>query len=417
MKVLFVHQNFPAQFKHLAPALAAVPGNSVVALTMRKMPATDWRGVRVVPYAARPESARIAHPWVAELAAKVIRGEACLQAALALKKEGFEPDVIVAHPAWGESLFLKDVWPRARIGIYCEFFYRAEGADVGFDPEFDTPSELQASRLRVKNANAVLHFDIASAGIAPTRWQASTFPEPFRSRITVVHDGIDTGALRPDPAARIVLNSRGRTMALTRADEVVTFVSRNLEPYRGFHVFMRALPELLKARPRARILVVGGDEASYGPPPGEGASWKQLFTREVRPRVAPGDWERVHFLGNIDYDKFVALLQVSTVHVYLTYPFVLSWSMLEAMSCGCAVVGSDTAPVREVLREGETGRLVPFFDPSGLAHAVAALLDDAAARQRLGAAARAFVASHYDLLSVCLPRQLDWVHALADARA
>ncbi|HEX7891778.1 MAG TPA: glycosyltransferase [Ramlibacter sp.] len=417
MKILFVHQNFPAQFKHVAPALAAMPGNTVVALTMRKIAPGNWRGVRVVPYAARSEASRTAHAWVAELESKVLRGEACLHAALSLKKEGFEPDVVVAHPAWGESLFLQDVWPRARIGIYCEFFYQSSGADVGFDPEFDRPEELQASRLRIKNANYVLHSQCAAAGIAPTQWQAGTFPEPFRSRIAVIHDGIDTGALRPDPSARVVLRSRGKAITLTRADEVVTFVSRNLEPYRGFHVFMRCLPELLGARPRARILVVGGEEASYGPPPPGGGSWKEVFAREVRPRISDADWQRVHFLGQLEYGRFVALLQVSTVHVYLTYPFVLSWSLLEAMSCGCAVVASDTAPVREVVRDGETGRLVSFFDPSTLARTVGAMLDDACERERLGIGARKLVAGRYDLARVCLPRQLEWVDALADARA
>lgn len=417
VKILFVHQNFPGQFKHLAPALAARPETTVVALTMRKVDPGEWRGVRIVPYAAGQASSHATHPWVAELESKIVRGEACLHAALALRKEGFEPDVIVAHPSWGESLFLKDVWPRARIGIYCEFFYQAQGADVGFDPEFDPGGELQASALRVKNANHLLHFDIASAGISPTQWQASTFPDHFRPRITVVHDGIDTVKLRPDPAAHVILGSRGRSIKLTRDDEVITFVSRNLEPYRGFHVFMRCLPQLLAARPRARVLIVGGPDASYGPPPRTGGTWREVLTAEVRPRIGEADWARVHFLGHLEYGRFVALLQVSTVHVYLTYPFVLSWSLLEAMSCGCAVVGSDTAPVREVVRDGETGLLVSFFQPDALARTVGALLDDPARRERLGAGARALVAERYDLTRVCLPRQLEWVATLAAARA
>jgi glycosyltransferase involved in cell wall biosynthesis len=249
------------------------------------------------------------------------------------------------------------------------------------------------------------------------QWQADTFPQPFRSKITVVHDGIDTQALRPNPAVCLNLSTRaGETHTLAFGDEVVTFVNRNLEPYRGYHVFMRALPDLLRRRPRVRVLIVGGDGVSYGAAPDPqrygSRSWKQIFIDEVRPRVPDADWGRVHFLGHLPYDQYVALLQVSAVHVYLTYPFVLSWSLLEAMSVGCTVVASDTAPVREVLRHGETGALVPFFDGEALAETISGLLDDPSARARLGAQARAFVQMHYDLRTICLPRQLDWLEAL-----
>jgi glycosyltransferase involved in cell wall biosynthesis len=413
LNILFVHQNFPGQFKHLAPALAADPSNAVVAFTMRDMAPCHWNGVRVIPYAPNRGTSRSVHPWVADLETKVIRGEACLKAALSLKKEGFVPDVIVAHPGWGESLFLKDVWPTARLGMYCEFYYGPEGADAGFDPEFGAPSEMSASRLRVKNANNLLHFEVADAGLAPTQWQASTFPEPFRSRITVAHDGIDTKLVCPREDVSLVLQSRGRKMDISRSDEVITFVSRNLEPYRGYHIFMRALPTLLAARPNARVLIVGGDEVSYGSPPAGGGSWKDVLVREIRPQVSDADWQRVHFLGKLEYGKFIALLQLTTVHVYLTYPFVLSWSLLEAMSCGCAIVGSDTPPVREVIRDGETGYLTDFFDKAALARGICDLLDDAPTRQRLSANARELAVSQFDLKRICLPQQREWLESLA----
>ena len=415
MKILFIHQNFPGQFKFLAPALAQA-GHEVVALTMQKVQPGTWQGVRLVPYTAARGSTPQVHPWVGDFETKVIRGEACFRAALALRAQGFTPDVIVAHHGWGESLFLKDVWPRARLGVYCEFFYRPEGADTGFDPEFPAADEGDVCRLRLKNLNNLLHFQSADAGISPTQWQASTFAEPFRSHITVVHDGIDTAALVPNPQVSLTLNGQ---LTLSRQDEVVTFVNRNLEPYRGYHVFMRALPQILAQRPGARVLIVGGDHVSYGARPPEGKKWRDIFAAEVRPRIGDADWARVHFLGNLAYPTFVALLQLSRVHVYLTYPFVLSWSLLEAMSVGCAIVASRTAPVLEAIEHDVTGRLVDFFDVDALAAEVCTLLQDAPARQRLGQAARERACSRYDLHTTCLPRQLQWVQQLAqgDARS
>jgi glycosyltransferase involved in cell wall biosynthesis len=412
MNILFVHQNFPGQFKHLAPALAQ-HGHRVVAMTMQKTNATEWQGVRLVPYAATRGSTPDIHPWVSDFETKTIRGEACFRAASALKASGFTPDVIITHHGWGESLFLKDVWPRARLGIYCEFFYQPEGADTGFDPEFPPKDSAEVCRLRLKNLNNLLHFEVADAGLSPTHWQASTFPEPFRSKITVVHDGIDTQTLAPNPAVQLTLNG---TLALSRRDEVITFVNRNLEPYRGYHIFMRALPQILASRPNARVLIVGGDDVSYGARPEGGQKWKDIFAAEVRPHISDADWARVFFLGNIPYAHFVPLLQLSSVHVYLTYPFVLSWSLLEAMSAGAAIVASDTAPLAEAIRPGDTGRLVNFFDAAGLAQAVAELLDKPAERARLGGNARRFAQETYDLQRICLPRQLAWVHALGASR-
>ncbi len=408
MKILFIHQNFPGQFKFIAPALAR-RGHQVSALLMRKVEARVWQGVQLLPYAPARGSTPGVHPWITDFETKTIRGEACFRAALNLKKQGYEPDLIIAHPGWGESLFIKDVWPQAKLAIYCEFFYQPQGADVGFDPEFPDPDEGAALRLRLKNLNHQLHFEAADAGIAPTEWQASLFPPLFRQKIAVIHDGIDTRAIAPNPEVRLELDGR---LTLSRADEVVTFVARNLEPYRGYHIFMRALPALLKQRPRARVLIVGGDGVSYGAAAPGGKSWKALFADEVRPKIPDADWARVHFLGHVPYERFIPLLQLSTVHVYLTYPFVLSWSLLEAMSAGCAIVASDTAPVREAIRDDDTGVLVDFFDAEGLASSVARLLADPARRERLGRRAREFVVSHYDLLSVCLPAQLRWIESL-----
>lgn len=404
MRILFVHQNFPGQFKHLAPALAA-QGHQVVALAMQKGEPTHWQGVRVLRYWPERSSTPGIHPWVIDFETKTVRAEAAFRAALQLKKQGFVPDAIVAHPGWGESLFLKEVWPTARLGIYCEFFYHPSGADTGFDPEFPSNDVGEPCRLRLKNLNNLLHFQVADAGLSPTHWQASTFPEPFRERITVIHDGIDTAKLRP--AKDVVLTLRPG-LTLRSGDEVITFVNRNLEPYRGYHIFMRALPELLRKRPQAQVVLVGGSAVSYGAAAPAGTSWKDIFWNEVLPKLDDSARSRVHFVGTLDYAPFVALLQISTVHVYWTYPFVLSWSLLESMSLGCAIVASRTAPLLEVIEHGVTGRLVDFFDVQGLVNEVVALLDNPAERQRLSGAARQFAVQHYDLQSVCLPAQIGW---------
>jgi glycosyltransferase involved in cell wall biosynthesis len=395
MKILVVHQNFPGQFKHLVPVLLADPANQVVAFTMNEF--VGPKNLRVIRYQAQRGTSKDIHPWVAETETKVIRGDAAFRAALSLKKEGFEPDLILAHPGWGESLFLKQVWPRAKMVIYCEFHYASEGTDVGFDPEFPMKDEAETCRVRMKNVNNFLHFDVADAGVSPTEWQKSTFPEPFRSKIDVVHDGIDTNVITPNPTASLKLGDR----LLTRDDEIITFVNRNLEPYRGYHIFMRALPTILKARPKARVVIVGGDGVSYGAAAPSGQTWKQIYLNEVKDQL---DLSRVHFVGNVPYQHFIPLLQLSRVHVYLTYPFVLSWSLLEAMACGCSIVASDTAPLKEAIVDGQTGRMVPFFEPQTLALNIIDLLEDESQRLHLGAQARRFAVDHYDLNRVCLPK-------------
>jgi glycosyltransferase involved in cell wall biosynthesis len=409
MKILFIHQNFPSQFKFLAPALVQ-QGHEVVAMIMQKIDLEEWQGIKLVSYLPSRSSTPNIHPWVSDFETKTIRGEACYRAARKLRNAGFMPDVIIAHPGWGESLFLKDVWPESKLGIYCEFYYHAQGADVGFDPEFPNKDDSEICRLRLKNLNHLLHFEVADAGISPTHWQASTFPADFKSKITVIHDGIDTQALAPNSSVTLTLNGN---VTLTKQDEVITFVNRNLEPYRGYHIFMRALPALLKKRPNAIVLIVGGDDVSYGARPDDGKKWKNIFIDEMRPAISESDWQRVHFLGTIPYESFIPLLQLSTVHVYLTYPFVLSWSLLEAMSVGCAIVASDTQPLHEAIVHDKTGRLVDFFDHQALAKEICQLLDNAKLRAKLGKNARAFAIKHYDLQTICLPNQLAWVNQLS----
>ena len=394
-RFLFIHQNFPGQFGHLAGALAA-DGHEVVALGIH---AREVKGVRTVRYRVDPPPRTTAIGELADFEVKVVRGLACAKAMEQLKSEGLMPDVVVAHPGWGEALFCRDVWPLARMIVFSEFFYGAQGADSGFDPEFGAVDGAALRRLRLKNT-ALLHaFSACDGGYAPTHWQHSRIPEEYRARFEVAFDGIDTHAAAPNSSAWLQLARAG--IRLKAGDEVITFVNRNLEPYRGFHIFMRALPEILRRRPSAHVLIVGGDEVSYGQPPAGGGTWRQRMLSEVG-RELP--MERVHFLGKLPWSDYLRLLQVSACHVYMTYPFVLSWSCVEALSSGCLVVGSRTAPVEEVIEGGVNGLLVDFFDIEGWVGTICDALAHPERHAGLRSQARTQAVARYDLRSVCLPR-------------
>ncbi len=415
VKILFIHQNFPGQFKHLAPELVA-RGHDVRSITLRVKEAGTWKGVQLYPYQIKRKPAQGLHPWLVDFETKMLRAEACFAAARRLREqEDYIPDVIVAHPGWGESMFLRDLWPTARIGMYCELYYALNESDTDFDPEFPKKGkDTDSIRLRLKNINNMMHRQTVDLGISPTRFQASTFPEEFQDIINVIHDGIDTEEVRPDAEAHFALPDG---TVLTRDDEVITFVNRNLEPYRGYHVFMRALPDLLKQRPDAQVLIVGGDEVSYGAAPPKGQTWKQIYIDEVRGKIPTPNWERVHFLGKVPYEQFLSMLQISRAHVYLTYPFVLSWSLMEAMAIGAPIIASDTPPVKEVITHGETGRLFPFFEGDRMVEEICTVLDSPELRAQMAEASRAYAIENYDLQTRCLPQQLEWIQRLHDMTA
>jgi len=395
MRLLFVHQNFPGQYRHLAAHYAAAKQHEVVCVgekanVLRQRPALA--GAKLLGYEL-PELKPAPNPFEASVLRAIHRGRAVAAGAARLRQAGFRPDVIFAHIGWGEALFLKDIFPAARLLLFCEFFYRARGADMGFDPEFP-PSADKLLRLRVMNAPLLMSLEAADWGVAPTQWQKRQFPAGYASRMSVVHDGVDTDLVCPDTTAR--------------NDEVITYAARNLEPYRGFHVFMRAIPEIQRRRPRARIVIVGGDEVSYSPRLPEGQTYRQRMQRELGDSV---DWSRVQFCGRLPYADYLALLRRSSVHVYLTYPFVLSWSLIEALAAGCMVVASRTPPVEEVLVDGENALLADFLSPADIAHKVEQALHEP--QERLRQAARRTAVAGYDLKRVCLPRQLELVEQLA----
>ncbi len=369
MKVLFIHQNFPAQFKAIAERLAAQPGNEVLAFRQSRHQVVV-QGVGVLSYRFLHRPMEGQHPFLSELEAKVLRAEAVAEAAARLKARGWNPDVMVVHPGWGEALMVKDVWPDAKLISYAEYFYATRGQDFNFDPEFPNADAYDAARLRFKNTPMLHALHESDAMWTSTAWQRSIFPVWAQPRIRVIHEGVDMDYYRPDPEASFTV--AGKDVTLKAGDEVITYATRSLEPVRGFHVFMRALPAILKRRPNAHVLIVGKEEATYGPEPENHKSWLERMLKEVGPRLDPA---RVHITGFLPKEAYRRVLQVSAAHVYLTYPFVLSWSVVEALACGARLVGSRTGPVEEVMPPRSERYMFNFFDVPGVVDSVCAALE------------------------------------------
>jgi glycosyltransferase involved in cell wall biosynthesis len=393
---LFIHQNFPAQYRHVVRHLADQPGNQVYFITQPND--NVMFGVTKVAYPKDTRGSVNCHLYAMEIERAIYTGATVAEVCRGLRERGFKPELIVGHCGWGETLFVKDVFPDVPLLANFEFYYHAHGVDVDFDPEFVSVFS-DPSRLRARNAINLLAFQAADWGHSATRWQRSLHPPEMQTRISVLHEGVDTDLVRPNPTVRFTLPASGRV--LTRRDEVVTYVARNLEPYRGFHVFMRALPQLLRRRKRAQVVIVGGDGVSYGAPPPPRSTFREMMLQELGAKL---DLERVHFLGMLEYQEYLKLLQVSSVHVYLTYPFVLSWSFIEALASGCLIIGSATAPVLEVLRDGHNGLTVDFFKYRRLANRIEAALAEPENMQALRRAARATAVAQFDLKRLLLPR-------------
>jgi glycosyltransferase involved in cell wall biosynthesis len=407
MRILFVHQNFPGQFGAMAAALAR-RGHQVKALRQAtKQPPKAVEGVELHGWSSQRSTTAQAHPWAQDMETKLIRAEASARAAEKLLHAGWRPDLILGHPGWGEMLFLQHIWPGVPQLHYLEFHYAENGLDVGFDPEFPADDWPEKARVTAKKAANLLNLEVMTAGLSPTRFQASTYPAWSREKIQVIHDGIDTQAVKPDPNAQLKLGAKGPV--LRAGDPVITFVNRQLEPYRGFHRFLRALPEIQRHCPEAVTVIVGGEGKGYGGSAPRGTSWKRHFLEEVGPQL---NLNKLHFTGSLPYADYLRLLQVSACHVYFTYPFVLGWSCLEAMAAGCLVVGSATAPVQEVIHDGVNGRLVGFFDQAALVEAVVGALQRPQEHIPLRKAARERVLAHYDLHGHCLPKRLELVEQL-----
>jgi glycosyltransferase involved in cell wall biosynthesis len=409
MIAVFVHQNFPAQYLHIVRRLAKRRDNQLYFITQtnhREIP-----GIHKLVYKPNLSAMSGCHAYTATFDAAVRTGAAVADVCRCLRDRGIVPDIIVGHCGWGETLFVKDVFPNVPLLSYFEFFYHSQGADVGFDPEFAPGVAGDHARLQVRNAVNRLAFAESDWGHTATSWQRSLFPVAMQTRISSLHEGVDTEKVRPDPTAWIKMARED--IVLTKKDEVITYVSRNLEPYRGFHVFMRALPEILRRRPKAHVVIVGGDGLSYSDPPPYGGTFRQMLLSEVGGKL---DLARVHFLGQVPYQTYLNVLQVSSVHIYLTYPFVLSWSFIEAMSASCVMVGSATPPVLEVLRDRENGLVVDFFSVDAICDRVDEVLDHPNRFQGLGEAARATAIRDFDTKTVMLPRWDQLLNTLVDGQ-
>jgi glycosyltransferase involved in cell wall biosynthesis len=368
MKILFIHPNMPGQYKHLARLYGENPDHQVVFISKPREGAPTVPGVHQVLYEVPREPCPGTHRYLMGAERAVLQGQEVWRVCKKLKTEsGFTPDIICVHPGWGDGLYLKDIYPDTPILSYFEFYYHYQGADVNFDPELPVSVD-DAARIRTKNIVNLMNLECADWGISPTHWQRSVHPETFQPKISVLHEGIDTSVVKPDPTAFLKLDDK---LKLTHGDRVVTYVSRNFEHYRGFPYFMRAVKELQERDPNLHIVAVGADEVSYGRAAPNGKTFRKMMLEEVKP-----DMSRLHFVGQVPYEAYLRLLQVSAAHIYLTVPFVLSWSFLEAMAAGCVMIGSDTAPVREVMQDGVNGVAVDFFSPKDIAEKTLHVLDN-----------------------------------------
>jgi glycosyltransferase involved in cell wall biosynthesis len=389
MNILFIHQFFPGQFKSLATRLALCRQHRIVAIERAGGSLPDPKIPRVT-YAKYSNISACEqnkfHPYLIHVDMAVRNGQAVARVLERLKTSGFTPDIILAHIGWGESLYCKDIFPNVPLLGYCEFYYHSRNSNADFDPEFPM-SKNDALRIRTQNAPLLLSLTAMDYGITPTPWQKSLFPLEYQNRIEVLHEGVDTDAVASDSNATLSLPD-GRE--LHTGQEVVTYAARNLEPYRGFHHFMRAAAEICRRRPHCLILVEGGDGVSYSPRLPHGQTYRERMLME-----APVDPQRVIFLGSTPFEQHLRLLQISAVHIYLTIPFVLSWSLLEAMATQTVVIASDTPPVRDVIENGKNGLLVDFFSSQQIADQVDEVLDHPGRMATVARAAREHIQRHY----------------------
>ena len=420
MNILLVHQNFPGQFLHLARYLRTLPNTKVMGIGEKAniQKRGTIGGIVTLGYKTPMGAGEKTHPYLQFLEASVRRGQAVARGLLHMKQQGFVPDIILAHPGWGEALFARDIFPNTPLVLFCEFFFYPGEADMAFDPEYPCSFEQQIS-VKIRNSVQIASIMEANALVSPTNWQASRYPKLFQPFIHIIHEGVNTELVTPEGEASIALVQgekgectvlepgveaqvpSGPVLTLKRGQKVLTYIARNLEPYRGFHQFLRALPAIQARHPDLHTIIVGGDEVSYSLHLPAGQTYKQQILEPVQNSL---DLSHVHFTGRVSYDVLLSIYRISSAHVYLTYPFVLSWSLLESMAASGLVIGSRTPPVEEVVRHGENGLLVDFFDRDALVDTVDEVLRHPEKFGPLRQAARQTIVARYEQRE-CLEKQ------------
>ncbi len=403
MKILFSHNNFPGQYRRLMGHIADKKGVRAATITLKSN--KNRYALPRVDFELHREPKKEIHPALYGVEGNVITGQGAYKALMAHKKKNGSPDIILAHSGWGASLFFKDIFPDAKLLSYYEWYYHCHGGDGEFAERkrYDANAEM---RIRMKNT-PILH-DLAAQdwGQSPTQFQKSRFPSIFHDRISVLHDGVDTEYFSPAEGTEVTIG--GKTF--TSNDEIITYVGRGMEIYRGFPVFMEAVSKLQKIRPNLHVVVVGEDRIAYGPRRKDGKGMKDEMLEKYK-----FDMSRLHFTGLQPLSILRDLFRISSAHIYLTVPFVLSWSMLEAMSTGVLLIGSDTEPVRELVKDGENGLLVDFWNVEALVETAVRVLENPQEFEHMRGQARNRILNHYSQADL-LPKYWQLITDVAEGR-
>ena len=400
MNFLFIHRNFPAQFQHLAAELAKEKNNNVFFLT-NNTATRSFGNIKKVMYKLKRKVPQDCHRYLRFYEESIIHGQAAAEAMISLQQSGFTPDVIYGH-SWGASMFAKAVFPNVPYIAYLEWYYNPVNSDVDFGGKVLNVDER--ANLDCKNSHILQDLVNCDYGVSPTYWQRDQFPKIFHDKIKVIHEGVNTDICVPNE--EVSLKIPNSDIVLSRKDEVLTYATRGMEEYRGFPEFMKTASALMEQRPNLHVIVGGEDRVCYGRQL-KNDTWKAKMLRELK-----FDEKRLHFTGPLPYSEYLKLLQVSKAHIYLTYPFVLSWSLLEALSAKCCVVASGTQPVREVIKDGYNGILTDFYDINSMAEKINDILDNPDKYNDIRENARKTAVEKYDL-KLLLPQQTEFVKNIA----
>lgn len=395
MNILFLHRSVSGQFKHLAKELAKNSQNNVVFITDDE--SGEIEGVKKVLYKTKIQPSINCHQYLKNYEEAIIHAQATAETAENLAKQGFVPDVIYSFP-WGNGMFMKDLFKDVKMVSYCEWFYNSDSEDIKYTGI--TLNENDKSAIRCKNSKLLTELDACDAGLTPTEWQKSQFPKEYQNKITVMHDGIDTDFFKPDDNAKFLI--KDKNIEFTSNDEVITYATRGMEPLRGFPQFIEAIEILLENRPNAQVIIAGEDVVCYGQKLPIG-TYKQKMLQQC-----DLDMNRVHFVGKLSYDEYLSLLQISSAHIYLTAPYVLSWSFLEAMACECPIIASSTKPVQEFMSDNYNGLLTDFFDVEEISEKIIFALDNKEKMKVIRKNARQTILDKCSLKSLLL-QQIDFM--------